>query len=116
MGKPHTPQRRLVTAIAILLAIALMGVAPCLTIDGKSYYLQLRSIVYDGDANYYDEMLYHHELYESVKYVSDVLPTGYVPNVFPLGFAVILTPFFLLGHGFALLIQAIVGKLQRRHP
>jgi len=104
MDTTQSPHRRLATILAIILAIALLGVVPCITIDGKSYYLQLRSIIYGGDASYHDEMLYHYEGYAPDYYIVDSLPTGYVPNLFPLGFAVILTPFFILGHAVALFL------------
>jgi hypothetical protein len=102
-----TTHRRLISVLAILLIIAMLGVVSCITIDGKSYYLQLRSIIYGGDVSYYDEMLYHYEGYEPDHFVVDVLPSGYVPNVFPLGFAILLTPFFLLGHGLGIIIHSI---------
>ena len=101
------PQRRFAAILAILLIVAMVGVVPCITLDGKSYYLQLRSIVYGGDASYYDELLYHSEGHVSDFFIEDVLPSGYVRNWFPLGFAVILTPFFLLGHGLAMVLHGI---------
>ena len=101
------PQRRFAAILAILLIVAMVGVVPCITLDGKSYYLQLRSIVYGGDASYYDEMLYHSEGHVSDFFIEDVLPSGYIRNWFPLGFAVILTPFFLLGHGLAIALHGI---------
>jgi|GEM_PF-1212672 len=107
MDTTQSPHRHFATILVILLSIALLGVVPCITIDGKSYYLQLRSIIYGGDASFYDEMLYHYEGYAPDYYIVDALPTGYVPNLFPLGFAVILTPFFIFGHLIALLLCAL---------
>ena len=107
MDQTRSPHRRLTIVLATLLILALISVVPCITIDGKSYYLQLRSIVLEGDASYYNEMLYHYEGYAPDYYVVDSLPSGYMPNLFPLGFAVLLTPFFLLGHVGGLLLNAI---------
>jgi hypothetical protein len=107
MHQTRSSHRRLTAILATLLILGLIGVVPCITIDGKSYYLQLRSIVYQGDASYYNEMLYHYEGYAPDYHVVDSLPSGYVPNLFPLGFAVLLTPFFLLGHVGGLILNAV---------
>ena len=101
-SKQQTSYRRFAIILALLLLLALITVIPCLTLDGKSYYLQLRSIVVGGDPSFFDENSFYQ--HQTIFYI---LPSGYVPHPFALGFAVILTPFFLLGHGLAFIINLI---------
>lgn len=99
-------QRRFIIVLFILLMVALLGVIPCLNADGREYFMQLRSIILQGDPSYYDEFVYHYVGHQSEYFVLP-LPSGFCVNHFSLGFAVLLTPFFLFGHGFALLLNGI---------
>ena len=98
---PQQSNRRFSIILALLLILTLIGTVPNLNSDGREYFLQLRSIILDGDASYWAEFIYHFEGGESDFLVVDALPSGYVPIRFPLGFAVLLTPFFLVGHWIA---------------
>jgi Tfp pilus assembly protein PilF len=72
------------------------------TIDGgddTGYYAFLRSIFFDGDLDFFNELQYAH----SEKF----MPTGYVFNNWQMGQALLFLPFFIIGHFLALLYQGL---------
>ncbi len=72
------------------------------TIDGgddTGYYAFLRSVFFDGDLDFFNELHYAH----SEKF----MPTGYVFNNWQMGQALMFLPFFIVGHLLALLYQGL---------
>ncbi len=67
--------------------------------DDSGYYVYLRSIFFDGDIDFYNEMHYAH--------VEKFTPTGYVFNNWQIGQSILFLPFFLLGHLWALTLNAL---------
>jgi hypothetical protein len=75
--------------------------------DGVGYYAYLRSFFFDHDLNFRNEYSYFASVLpqDSQSLASTFLDmstkTGYVPNTWPIGPAILWTPFFLTGHTFA---------------
>ena len=94
-------------ALISLIQLALpLAVSPVLVRgDGVGYYAWLRSAVIDGDLDFQNEFEYFEEaLPESRLMSSDLLDgprtaTGLVPNHWPMGAALLWSPFYLAAHG-----------------
>ena len=72
------------------------------TIDGgddAGYYAFLRSVFFDGDLDFFNELNYAHS--------EKLMPTGYVFNNWQMGQALLFLPFFIVGHLLALLYQGL---------
>ncbi|MBL7020967.1 MAG: tetratricopeptide repeat protein [Nitrospinaceae bacterium] len=72
------------------------------TIDGgddTGYYAFLRSVFFDGDLDFFNELHYAHS--------EKIMPTGYVFNNWQMGQALLFLPFFIVGHLLALLYQGL---------
>ncbi len=72
------------------------------TIDGgddAGYYAFLRSVFFDGDLDFFNELHYVHS--------ERLMPTGYVFNNWQMGQALLFLPFFIVGHLLALLYQGL---------
>lgn len=72
------------------------------TIDGgddTGYYAFLRSVFFDGDLDFFNELHYAHS--------EKIMPTGYVFNNWQMGQALVFLPFFIVGHLLALLYQGL---------
>lgn len=67
--------------------------------DDTGYYAFLRSVFFDGDLDFFNEIRYAHS--------EKIMPTGYVFNNWQMGQALLFLPFFILGHLLALLYQAL---------
>ncbi len=67
--------------------------------DDTGYYAYLRSIFFDGDIDFFNEANFAH----ADKFMS----TGYVFNNWQIGQSVLFFPFFLLGHIWAFLLNAL---------
>ncbi len=67
--------------------------------DDAGYYAYLRSIFFDGDIDFFNEVTFAH----AGKFTS----TGYVFNNWQIGQSVLFLPFFLLGHAWASLLNAL---------
>jgi Tfp pilus assembly protein PilF len=67
--------------------------------DDSGYYAYLRSIFFDGDIDFYNEMYYAH--------VEKFNSTGYVFNNWQIGQSILFFPFFLLGHLWALVLNSL---------
>jgi Flp pilus assembly protein TadD len=67
--------------------------------DDAGYYAYLRSLFFDGDIDFINERHYAH--------AGKLTPTGYVFNNWQIGQGLLFLPFFLIGHGLALLYGAL---------
>ncbi len=67
--------------------------------DDTGYYAFLRSVFFDGDLDFFNELHYAHS--------ERLMPTGYVFNNWQMGQALLFLPFFIVGHLLALLYQAL---------
>jgi tetratricopeptide (TPR) repeat protein len=67
--------------------------------DDTGYYAFLRSVFFDGELDFFNELNYAH----SEKF----MPTGYVFNNWQMGQAFMFLPFFIVGHLLALLYQGL---------
>ena len=65
--------------------------------DDTGYYAFLRSVFFDADLDFFNELNYAH--------FGKLMPTGYVFNNWQMGQAIVFLPFFILGHLLALLYQ-----------
>jgi Tfp pilus assembly protein PilF len=67
--------------------------------DDAGYYAFLRSLFFDNDLDFFNELHYAHS--------EKVMPTGYVFNNWQMGQALLFLPFFIIGHLLATLYQAM---------
>jgi len=89
--------------------LQLLLFAPRLNSDGAYYYEFLRSWVVQNDLNFDDEREFY--TWEWVPVFRDFLPgdwedTGYPPNIFSFGPAVVWLPFYVTGHLILMLLHA----------
>jgi hypothetical protein len=82
--------------------------------DAVYYYMNLRSIIADGDIDFANESEHYHgekSGFTGNRKISDILPenpvTGMRPNKYPLGSAIALIPPFGLAHLVALLVHSL---------
>lgn len=91
----------------VILAVFLLTMAtsffPHIEADGIEYYAYLRSLAFDGDLHFADELSPETPL-PHVPYGlgAKKTPTGYEPNFASVGPAIVWTPFFAVGHLLAL--------------
>ena len=94
-------------ATAVLLVIFLLTLVtsffPHIEADGIEYYAYLRSLAFDGDLHFANE-LSTETPFPHVPYGlgAKKTPTGYEPNFASVGPALVWTPFFAVGHLLAL--------------
>ena len=89
-----------------LFIFSLAALTPWLSIDGKQYYMQLRSIVVDGDLNFYNEFAYFHpSAFGRDPELGMRTTEGYVRMWFPLGAPLLCAPFYVAGLGFGALLS-----------
>gem|GEM_PF-2142143 len=67
--------------------------------DDQGYYSYLRSLMFDGDIDFYNENNYAYNLFFT--------QTGYTLNLWPVGPAVLWTPFFLAAQGCQWVLQGL---------
>lgn len=67
--------------------------------DDTGYYAFLRSVFFDGDLDFFNELRYAHS--------EHFMPTGYVFNNWQMGQALLFLPFFIVGHLLALLYEGL---------
>ncbi len=96
-------------AAAVLLILFFLSLAlsffPHIEADGIEYYAYLRSLAFDGDLYFANELsLETARLFPHVPYGlgSKTTATGYQPNFASVGPAIVWTPFFAVGHLLAL--------------
>lgn len=95
-------QRTSIWILILFLGLQLLLFAPRLNSDGAYYYEFVRSLVLQNDLNFDDEREFF--TWEWVPVFRDYLPgawgdTGYLPNIFSFGPAMIWMPFYLIAHG-----------------
>jgi len=71
--------------------------------DSAHYYMYLRSLFFDGDIDFSNEILHY---YNADHLRSLITVTGLPGNQWSIGPAIFWTPFFLLAHGMTLLARA----------
>jgi len=74
--------------------------------DGLSYYAPLRSLAIDGDLHLANEFRDYNPFGHQVYDPTSRTPTGHVPNKYPIGCALLWSPFFLLAHWITLIANA----------
>ncbi|MBT5633624.1 MAG: tetratricopeptide repeat protein [Nitrospina sp.] len=67
--------------------------------DDTGYYAFLRSVFFDGDLDFFNELRYAHS--------EKIMPTGYIFNNWQMGQALLFLPFFIIGHLLALSYQGL---------
>ena len=67
--------------------------------DDTGYYAFLRSVFFDGDLDFFNELKYVHS--------ERLMPTGYVFNNWQMGQAILFFPFYIVGHLLALIYQSL---------
>ncbi len=67
--------------------------------DDTGYYIFLRSLFFDGDLDFYNELFYGH--------IEEFNSTGYVFNNWQIGQSFLIFPFFILGHFGAIILNAL---------
>lgn len=84
--------------------------------DSSFYYFWLRSVVLDGDIDFENEVLLCDSLPEEDRDLAinglGRTDTGLVRNQYPVGWAVFYLPWFALGHGAALLGDALGAEVR----
>ena len=94
----------LLTFLTAILAFFL--VKPGITLDGISYFGYLRSAVQDGDLDLRNEFTFLGVARQDF----NMTPEGHVRNVFPMGTAILWTPYYLVGAGDALLMERLTAE------
>ncbi len=107
-------QKHLLLVFSLFLLLQLALFSPRLNSDGAYYFEFLRSWVLQNDLNFDDERAFY--TWEWVPVIRDFLPggwkdTGYPPNIFSFGPALVWLPFYLLSHFIVLLVNALGGHL-----
>ena len=73
--------------------------------DGLGYYAHLRSLVIDHDLNYENEFRNYNPFDHHVQNFRKLTKTGYVANKYPIGPALLWTPFFIAAHFLTLFLH-----------
>lgn len=68
--------------------------------DGHGYYLYLRSLYFDNDLDFNNEIARYDKLYDTDLSQRALTSMGKIGNPFAIGWAIFLSPFFLLARGF----------------
>ncbi|MBN2057022.1 hypothetical protein JW905_18995 [bacterium] len=97
----------------IILLLLMFGLAcvlffPRASSDGAYYYEFVRSTVFDGDLNFFNERMFH--TYKHVPLLAEYIqgewqPTGYPPNIFTIGPALLWLLPYLVVHAASLLLS-----------
>ena len=106
--------QHLIPAFLFFLLLQLFLFSPRLNSDGAYYYEYVRSIVIQNDLNFDDEREFF--TWEWVPVFRHFIEggwkdTGYPPNIFSFGPAVIWLPFYILCHWLVLLFNALGANL-----
>jgi hypothetical protein len=104
---------RIIFAVACVTTLGVFGVyfymAGSIGIysDGIGYYAPLRSIVFDGNLDVSNE--YHHFASSTSKFSGEVRWPFPIPQYskYTIGMALVLSPFFFIGHLVALLLEVL---------
>lgn len=115
----HYPERLLVS-LSVLCLFAFLFTIPLPRIDnqlvgsdGVYYYAYLPSLLLDGDLDFTDEYLYFlaYAPDEAERIINNPTPKGVPPNQWPIGPAILWTPFFLLAHLLANLFNLLGANI-----
>jgi len=99
----------------VFLVTVPVGLTPWVYSDGVGDYAWVRTVFMDGDLDCSNEFSYFVDLFKR-KYgwpdaTNDLYPvktkTGLQANKYPIGSAILWSPFFLLGHGFTIVMNSI---------
>jgi len=104
---------RFVTVGFLLLAALIFFIFQArFSTDDYFYYDYLRSLFFDADLSFLNERAIHHPSWVWIRESNLVqpTPTGYVRNVFAAGVSLLWLPFFLIGHGCALISRLAGGR------
>jgi hypothetical protein len=100
--------RRWVLVIALVWCLSLLlFLTPQITSDGIGYYAYLRSALIDGDLNFTNEFDPQQSPFPHTPLNLPAPRPGYLVNSWSVGPAIYWLPFWLLGHGVALLGRAL---------
>jgi hypothetical protein len=107
---------RLLGLLFALSALAFLATIPLPRVDnqlvgsdGVFYYAYLPSVWLDGDLDFTDE--YRQLLGPGQEAVAGFTPKGLPVNGYPVGSALLWSPFFLSAHGFVLALRALGAAL-----
>lgn len=94
--KDKTAYSIFLTIFVICILIFLMSIpfrfsGSLIRSDGIGYYAYLRSLVFDGDVNHYNEFIHF-------GYKPELTPTGLTHNQWTIGPALLWLPFYLFAH------------------
>jgi hypothetical protein len=114
MDLPLNTHRHLLPVFLLYLILQTLFFAPRLNSDGAYYYEFVRSLVIQNDLNFDDEREFF--TWEWVPVFRNYLPgdweeTGYPPNIFSFGPALLWIPFFLVTHWFVLCVNALGASI-----
>lgn len=73
--------------------------------DGLGYFAPLRSLMIDKDLNFENEFRDHNPLHHAVPDFTKKTKTGLVGGKYPIGQAILWVPFFMIAHGFVVLVD-----------
>jgi hypothetical protein len=76
---------------------------PVITGDGLGYYAYIRSMIIDGDLDFYNEFKFYNTRGSALPDPEVKTSTGLVHNLWSIGPSILFAPWFLMGHAFALL-------------
>lgn len=81
--------------------------------DGVRYYAYLPSLLLDGDLDFSDEYTYFfaYEPGKAERVIGNPTPQGVPPNQWPIGPAILWSPFFVLAHLLACLLNLIGASI-----
>lgn len=80
--------------------------------DGLSYYAHLRSALIDGDLDYANEYRDYNPYKHEVPDFTKTTQTNHVPNKYPIGPALLWSPFVLVAHVLTLFFNSLGFNLQ----
>ncbi len=94
--------KSLLLVFCVLIAAGLFLLRPDWKIagDGHGYYVYVRSLYFDNDFNFYNELLRYDKLYGHNLVTHAWTQTGKISNPFAIGWSIFLSPFFLIARGF----------------
>jgi len=93
----------------IIFLLSLPFINPWVRGDGVGYYAYVRSFFMDGDLDFRNEYSHGNRTFLDGTFSGMPPPTktGHVPNQWSVGPAVLWTPFFLIGHSIAFLLNKL---------
>ncbi len=101
--------RKETTALVVIWTICTMVLLrPIVHVDGLGYYAYVRSLLIDGDLHFANEFDPAQSPFaRSAAQAAGRTTTGYVPNPWSVGPAIVWTPFWLLAHAITYIGRAL---------